>query len=118
MTQSLNKDARGFVEGVVTYLKSDKRSKNVVPRVQLLFGKITTQAKKEKVALVESSVMLTQTEKTSIEKMLLKLIGHEVTLDCKVTPDVIGGLRIQVADWIVDTTLKTQIDQLSGMLNQ
>jgi F-type H+-transporting ATPase subunit delta len=118
MNQPLNKDARGFVDEVVTYMKGDRRSKSSLPKVQLLLGKVTAQAKKEKLARVESSVVLTAEEKKTIKNMLEKLIGHEVQLECIVTPDVIGGLRIQVADWIVDTTLKTQLSQLSGLLTQ
>ena len=118
MNQPLNKDARGFVDEVVTYIRGDRRSKSSLPKVQMLLGKVTAQAKKEKLARVESSVTLTPDEKKAIQHMLERLIGHEVQLECTVTPDVIGGLRIQVADWIVDTTLTTQLTQLSGLLTQ
>ena len=116
MDEPLTKDERGFVEGVVTYLRDDTRTKSVAPKVERFLGKVTAQARKEKVARVETSVVLTDTEKESIEVMLKKLIGHEVSVIPVLAPDIIGGLRIQVADWIVDTTIQSQVTQLANSL--
>lgn len=88
----------------------------MMPEIQILIEKITSQAKKEKVAKIESSVELTPKEKKAIGSFLEKLIGHSVTLHCHTNPHVLGGLRIQVGDWIVDTTLSNQLNQLSEVL--
>jgi F-type H+-transporting ATPase subunit delta len=116
MDETLTKDAKNLVDGVVSYLKDDSRSKSVVPKVEKLLGKVTAQARKEKIAKVETGVPLTETEKKNLETLLTRSIGHEVTVLTVVTPEVIGGLRIQVADWIVDTTIQTQIEQMARSL--
>jgi F-type H+-transporting ATPase subunit delta len=116
MDEPLTKDAKGLVDGVVTYLKDDSRAKSVAPKVERFLGKLTARAQKEKVARVEASVALSDTEKKVIGTMLAKRIGHEVMVTTVVSPDVIGGLRIQVADWIVDTTIQTQLEDIAQSL--
>ena len=118
MNTPLTKDARGFVDGVVTYLKSDGRSQAMVPKVAALFGKVTAKAKKERIAKVESSIALTQSEKNDIQRALTGILDHDVELDCVVHPETLGGFRIQVGDWIVDTTLDSQLKLLATVLNQ
>jgi len=118
MDEPLTKDAKGLVDGVVTFLRGDSRSKSVAPKVERFLGKVTAQARKEKEARVETSVALTEPEKKSIEAMLTKLIGHPVSVVSVLSPEVIGGLRIQVADWIVDTTLQTQLSEIAQSLTK
>jgi F-type H+-transporting ATPase subunit delta len=118
MDEPLTKDARGIVDGVVTYLKGDSRASSMAPKVERFLGKVTAQARKEKIARVETSVALTEQEQTSIETMLKMLIGHPVTITSVISPEVIGGLRIQVADWIVDTTLQTQLAEIADSLTK
>jgi len=118
MDEPLTKDAKGLVEGVVTYLRGDARAKTVAPKVERFLGKVTAQARKEKEARVETSVALTDGETKSIEAMLVKLIGHPVSVTSIISPELIGGLRIQVADWIVDTTFQTQLAEIAASLTK
>jgi len=118
MDEPLTKDAKGLVDGVVSYLRGDARAKTAAPKVERFLGKVTAQARKEKEARIETCVALTETEKKSIEAMLAKLIGHPVSLTSVISPEVIGGLRIQVADWIVDTTLQTQLAEIAASLTE
>lgn len=114
----MTKDARGFVDGVVSYLKGDSRSKGIAPKVQAFLGKVTDRAKREKVAKIETCISLTKTEKTQIETVLAKTLGHEVLLEEIIRPEVLGGYRIQVGDWIVDMTIKSQLEQMATVLTQ
>ncbi len=92
------------------------KSSNMMPEIQILLEKITSQAKKEKVAKIESGVELNPKEEKAIGAFLERLIGHPVALRCHVNPHVLGGLKIQVGDWVVDTTLSNQLHQLSEVL--
>jgi F-type H+-transporting ATPase subunit delta len=116
MDKALTKDARGFVDGVVSYLRTDGKLKTVTPKVAAFLNNVTSQTRKEKVAYVQSSVELTDGEKTSIAKMLEKFIGHEVSLESSVKPDLLGGITIQVGDWVVDTSVKYQLEQMAQSL--
>jgi F-type H+-transporting ATPase subunit delta len=116
MDDSLSKDARGLVDGVMMYLKRSGSSKTAVPRVSLFLQKVTAKTRKEKLAHVETSVELTISEKQSIEQTLTKILGHDVTVEVTVKPELLGGLRISVGDWIVDTSLEMHLRQLSQSL--
>lgn len=96
--------------------KADFSAGRMMPDVQILIEKITSQAKREKYAKVEGSVLFTEREKKAIGNFLSHLIGHSVILQCRVNPELLGGVRIQVGDWIVDTTLKYQLNRLSDVL--
>ncbi len=114
MELSLTKDAKGFIDGVVTYLSRDANGSTVAPRVASLASKVSAQAKKERVAKVTSVVRLTSDEKKHIALALAKLLGHRVELETIVDAHLVGGLRIQVADWILDTSFDRQlIDMVS-----
>lgn len=115
-SQHLTKDARALTDGVVTYLRRRGGNDSVVPKVQRLLIRVSEQAKKEKRAIVQTGVPLNASEKSSLEAILFRLLGHEVVVENTVHPDVVGGLRIQVADWVVDTTIKNQLNELIAKL--
>jgi F0F1-type ATP synthase delta subunit len=112
----LSKDERGFIDSVASYVNSDARAKSVAPKVQSLLTKVTAAAKKEENAQVQSAVELLPAEKKHIEVMLAKLLGHTIT--CHYTRDaaLIGGIKIQVADWIVDSSFMTQLHSVAQSL--
>ncbi len=114
--KTLSKDARGFIEGVTSYIRSDARASQVLPRVNSLLAKVTLAAKKERVATVSSYVPLTVGEKTSVTRMLVKLLGHDVEPRFQENAELLGGMKIQVADWVVDTSLSSQLANLTRTL--
>jgi len=116
MNTALTKDARALSDGVMTYLKRGGKNTSAVPKVQRLLTRVTAQARKEKTALVETGIALNLIEKKSLETMLAKILGHEITIENAVNPTVVGGMKIQVGDWVVDTTLASQLQQLAANL--
>src|SRR5689334_10743312 len=114
--KTLTKDARGFIDGVTKYIQKDRTSEAVFPKVQNFFSKVTFQAKKERSATITTVVVLTQAEKSSLEKILTKLLGHEVECEYKTDSALLGGMKVQVADWVVDSSLQTQLITLTHSL--
>jgi F-type H+-transporting ATPase subunit delta len=112
----LSKDARGFVDSVVKYIKTDGKSATAGQSVRSLLSKVSDEDKKMNKAVVESAIGLTDAEKAEVEKIVMKLVGHEITIETSVRPSLLGGLRITVGDWILDTSLKAQLDDLKSTL--
>lgn len=116
MDSTLTKDARGFVDGVVTMLRSTDKTKTMAPKVQTLLDKMTAQSKRERLAKVETSIPLSPEEKKSLEEALTHALEREVMLEVAVKPELIGGFRVQVGDWVYDTSLTGQLHQMAEQL--
>lgn len=114
--KSVISDARGFVNGVVTQLKQTGSSSPASSRVQSLLLKMSSGARKERQAVVESAVKLTAEEERGIEQVLSTVSGHEVSLETHIDPTLIAGIRIQMADWVMDTSMKSELQNMSTML--
>jgi len=114
--KSVSKDAKGFVEGVMSHLKQSGKIRDVSPKVQSLLLKMTASAKREHQATVESAVKLTPGELQSVARMLSRLAGHEVSLTSIVTPSLIGGLRVTMADWVMDASVKSELKDMASIV--
>lgn len=114
--QTLSRDARGFVDSIVGYLRHEEKGSPAVGKVKTLLHRVTAAAKQEKQANIESSVALTQREKEQISLFLARILGHSVVLSVRVIPELLAGLRIQLGDWVVDTSLRRQLDVLTQSL--
>ena len=48
----------------------------------------------------------------SVAKKLSKVLGKEVTLDCVVDPEIIGGMVVRVGDTVYDGSVVNQLQQV------
>ena len=62
---------------------------------------------------VTSAHALTKTQLTALKKQLKAAVGRDVTIDASVDAALLGGLRIQVGSRMVDSSLKTKLDNLA-----
>lgn len=112
--KSLSQDARGFVEGVVAHLKRSGKAP-INPKVQTLLLKMSAAAKREHQAVVESAVKLEAREVQIIARILSGISGHEVSLNALVNPSLIGGIKVTMADWVMDLTLASELGQMGAI---
>lgn len=113
--KSVSKDARGFVEGVISHLKQGKGA-TMTPKVQSLLLKMSASAKHEHQAKVESAVKLTPAEMQTIVRVLSRVSGHEVGLTSVVNPSLIGGLRVTMADWVMDSSIRNELKEMAKIV--
>lgn len=75
------------------------------------------QNSESKTAFVVSAIALTNNEKEELSNVLSRfLVGKSVILDCHVDRNVLGGLRVEVDDWVLDTTIASQLKKLTHVL--
>ena len=61
-------------------------------------------------ARITSAVPLTAAQRERLAAGLQRLYGKPVHLDMDVDPNVVGGLRVQVGDEVIDGSLSTRLD--------
>ncbi len=110
-------DTKGFVEGITQYIQKEGKQ-SLLPKVTELFGKLSSQAQRDTVAKVTTSVALSKDEQASVEKVLYRLMGREVAVSMNVDPSLIGGMKIKIGDWVVDTSLSGQLDTMGHEILQ
>ncbi len=85
-----------------------------------VFDYVIAAIKEEKgigIAHISSAVALTQSQKERIEQKLLETTKYQkIEGIYNVDSNLIGGLVIRIADTVVDSSLKTQIANLSKTL--
>jgi F-type H+-transporting ATPase subunit delta len=77
------------------------------------FEKLLAHHKGEVNAEVVSAHALTKTQLTALKKQLKAAIGHDVAIDASVDETLLGGLRVKVGSRMVDSSLKTKLDNLA-----
>ncbi|UFU02134.1 F0F1 ATP synthase subunit delta [Ruania suaedae] len=63
------------------------------------------------VATVTAAVPLTAAQREKLSGILERAYGRAVQLNVAVEPDVVGGVRIQIGDQVVDSTTLTRLDE-------
>jgi F-type H+-transporting ATPase subunit delta len=110
--KSLTKDARGFVDNFVTYVKTDGKSAKASQQIKSALNKIAADDKKRNLAVVETTIDLTNEEKKQLEKIIEENVQKEVTFEYHINLDLVGGMRVTVGDWIMNTSLSTQLENM------
>ena len=77
------------------------------------FEKLHAYHKGEVGAEVISAHALTKTQLAALKKQLKAAVGRDVTIDASVDETLLGGLRVKVGSRMVDSSLKTKLDNLA-----
>lgn len=75
------------------------------------FGKHVAQVAQSLVATVKVAQPLNEKQLSRLQAALTKLYGSSVKLNVEHDPSIIGGVRIQIADEIIDGSLISRLNQ-------
>ena len=98
---------RRFV-GVVT----QNRRLFALPDMILAYVSLLARRRGEATAEVVSAKELTESQFTAIGDSLKKAIGTKVAVSATVDPELLGGLVVKVGSRMVDSSLRTKLQQL------
>lgn len=112
----LTKHARGLINDVVSYIRKGKQADQAVGGLRKLLSKVSQEDQDDITAHVYSAVPLSIDEKIQIKKTLSCISGHEITVMSTIDPNVLGGMKIQIRDWVVDMTFLKTVQNMSHML--
>ena len=60
---------------------------------------------------------LKEAEAVAIRKEMENRIGHGVTLQCRVDPALIGGVRVEVDGKVIDGSIRNKLEQIKEVMN-
>lgn len=75
------------------------------------FLALAAERRDELTALVTVAAPLTDQQAARLRSALERIYGKAVTLQVVLEPDVIGGIRVQVGDEVVDATVVRRLDE-------
>ena len=80
------------------------------------YQKVAAEVRGQGVATVRVARPLPDAERTRLAGALARTYGREVHLNVIVDPDVIGGIRVEIGDDVIDGTVATRLDEAGRRL--
>ncbi|MEQ4204380.1 F0F1 ATP synthase subunit delta [Actinopolymorpha sp. B9G3] len=74
------------------------------------YGKVAAAWRERLVATVRSAVPLGQADRDRLARALSRQYGHDIHLNVLLDPEVIGGLRVELGDEVIDGTIAGRLD--------
>lgn len=103
------------VLGLVRLL-ADKGRVASIPAIVCEFQAMVDEHNRLLEAHVYSAASLSESQSERVKAMLQKKYGKAIKLEQHLDPTIIGGLRIQVGDDMLDTSIKKNIEDIRSSL--
>lgn len=84
----------------------------VLPEIAEQFILHRAEQEKKVTAHVTSANPLDAEQQAQLAQALTKRLQRQVTLDCKVDPDLLGGVTIRVGDKVIDGSVRGKLHRL------
>jgi len=107
--------AAAVTERLVTRLVTAPRGRSLESGLESL-SKLAAERRDRLVAVVTSAVPLSDAQKQRLGAALAKLYGHKMHLNIDVDPEVLGGIRVQVGDEIINGSIADRIEDAGRRL--
>jgi F-type H+-transporting ATPase subunit delta len=83
-----------------------------------IYGDAAAARRSRMVALVTAAVLPTEAQRDRLVATLSRMYGHDVHLNVEIDPEVIGGLRVEIGDEVIDGSVATKLDDARRRLTR
>ncbi|MEU5702069.1 F0F1 ATP synthase subunit delta [Streptomyces aurantiacus] len=104
--------AKAVTERLVTRLVASPRGRSLESGLDSL-SKLAADRRNRMVAVVTSAVPLSDPQKQRLGAALAKLYGRPMHLNLDVDPEVLGGIRVQVGDEVINGSIADRLEDVS-----
>jgi F-type H+-transporting ATPase subunit delta len=73
------------------------------------YGAVAAERRSRLVATVTAAAPLTEEQRERLSAALARAYGHDVHLNVEVDPEVVGGLRVEIGDEIIEGTVLAKL---------
>lgn len=75
------------------------------------FADVAADRRSRLVAVVTAAVPLTEEQRERLARALARTYGHEVHLNVEVDPSLVGGVRVEIGDEVIDGTVLSRLHE-------
>lgn len=90
---------------------------NVLPHIANLYAARRATAENVIAAQMITANELALPQREQFTAALQAKLGRQVKLEFAVDQDLLGGAVVRAGDWVIDGSVRAQLEQLSGVLN-
>ena len=113
----LNRVGIGGLTANFLKLVTANRRLFVIQDIIKVYRALSAKARGEITAEVTSAFALNDGQVTSLKDMLKASVGKDVTLQQRVDPSLLGGLVVKVGSRMIDSSLKTKLQNMKVALS-
>ena len=99
-------------------LMASKRRLFVLPQLITALRGLIADEKGEVTADVRAAKSLTKAQQDKLAKTLKEAVGKDVIINLSVDEDLIGGLIVQVGSKMIDTSIRSKLDNLQNAMKE
>lgn len=96
----------------------DRSKISLIPRIASQYGKFLDQAQNRERAIVTSAQALSASQREALKARIAAQRGCEIELEERVDAAVLGGLRVQIAGRIFDSTISRHLERIKDELTK
>ncbi len=112
MAAVLDQAGAGALMARFVAVVAENRRLFALPQVIGAFNRLLARHRGEMVAEIATAAPLTDSQTEALKQALRQVAGTEVTLEAKVDPSLIGGLVVQLGSRMVDSSVRTKLQNL------
>jgi F-type H+-transporting ATPase subunit delta len=91
---------------------------NLLPEILITFRALLNEHRGIQVVEVTTSEPLDPSERDQVAARLAQHLGHQVVIETRVDPGIIGGLIARVGDRVLDGSVRGRLDRMRAALAQ
>jgi ATP synthase F1 delta subunit len=112
--EGIGKVVSGAEEELTNFLEllAEKHRMPALFRIRRRFDELWAAANKRLAVTVTSAVELEPSVVESVGAEIEKKTGQTIELSSRVDPDILGGLRLQVGNMVLDASVRSRLDRL------
>ena len=93
-------------------LVANRRLANL-EKIATTFGKLLSEYRGEIEAQVISAEKMTKAQEEALKQQLKKNLGQDISFEVEVDPELLGGLKVKVGSKVIDSSIKTKLENLT-----
>jgi F-type H+-transporting ATPase subunit delta len=109
----LSRTVRNFL-----MILAEKRRLNVIGDIAAELQRLADEREGVLRAVAYTAIPLSPAQASTLEKTLSEQLGRRVAVRGVIDATVMGGVRVKIGDRVIDTSLRTQLDQLRQSILQ